>query len=183
LKNEKKEPKYKSEIIEKFNPFSELVNAKEMLFCVEYVSNGFNIYQAAVKAGYSKNYAKSKSYLLMEKVGIRRLIKKLIKERNEKIFDSSIADEKEILEYWTNTMRGIVENPQAVPYKEYMEAETAQMSFFDVLGADERPMQNYKTVSQGMRMRASENLYKAQTGFIENTNAEIKVTYEEDEEE
>ena len=167
----------------KLNPFHECVSAKEMVFCVEYVSNGFNIYQAAIKAGYSKNYAKSKSYLLMEKVGIKRLIKKLIKERNEKIFDSSIADEKEILEYWTNTMRGIIENPQGVPYKEYMESETNQMSFFDCIGSDERPVQNYKTVTQAMRMRASENLYEAQKGFINNTNTEITVTFEDEEDE
>ena len=61
------------------NPFSELVSAKEMMFCIEYVSNGYNMYRAAIKAGYSKSYAKSKSYQLMEKVGIKRLIIKLIR--------------------------------------------------------------------------------------------------------
>ena len=168
--------------IKKLNPFEELVSVKEMTFCIEYVSNGFNIYQAALKAGYSKNYAKSKSYLLMEKVGIKRLINKLLKERNEKIYEGSIADEKELREFWTNIVRGSLPNPEAVPYKEYVEDEVAQLSFLKSDGADERPAPYAtKNIPLSMRLKASEMLYKAQTGFIENTNADIKITFEEDE--
>ncbi len=152
------------------NPFTELVNAKEMVFCVEYVSNGFNIYQAALKAGYSKNYAKSKSYLLMEKVGIKRLIRKLIKERNEKVFDSSIADEKEILEFWTQSMRGVLENPSALPYKDYLSSETKQLSFFD----GEAAVPNGLSYSD--RHKASVSLYEAIKKDKNSGNANIGIT-------
>lgn len=161
------------------NPFSELVSAKEMMFCIEYVSNGYNMYRAAIKAGYSKSYAKSKSYQLMEKVGIKRLINKLIKERAEKVFNSSIADEQELKEFWTNIVRGTIENPNAIDYKEYVQEEQKQLSFFDDENSSNTYTSENKKIPLGMRLKASEMLYKAQAGTLtdnEDTNIVIGFT-------
>ena len=146
------------------NPFSELVSAKEMMFCIEYVSNGYNMYRAALKAGYSKSYAKSKSYQLMEKVGIKRLINKLIKERAEKVFNSSIADVKELMEFWTSIVRGTIENPNAIDYKEYVQEEQKQLSFFNDENSSNTYSSENKKIPLGKRMEASKLLYDAQAG-------------------
>lgn len=39
---------------------------KQYEFCNEYIKNGFNAYQAALKAGYSESYANVKAPLLLE---------------------------------------------------------------------------------------------------------------------
>lgn len=49
--------------------------AKQKKFANNYIQNGLtNSYQAALKAGYSKNYAKHDGYKLLENVGIRHYI-------------------------------------------------------------------------------------------------------------
>lgn len=77
------------------------VTQKQILFADEYLRSG-NAYQSAVKAGYSKNYAKAQSSSLLEKVGI----KDYIAEKRREIESHKIADAKEVMEFYSSVMRG-----------------------------------------------------------------------------
>lgn len=70
-------------------------------FADEYIISG-NAVQAAIKAGYSKNYAKAQSHKLLENVGL----KKYIDERLKEIESAKTATQQEVLEYLTSVMRG-----------------------------------------------------------------------------
>ncbi|MFT8882641.1 MAG: terminase small subunit [Liquorilactobacillus hordei] len=73
---------------------------KQKRFADEYILSG-NATASAIKAGYSKNYAKAQSSKLLENVGIRDYIAKRIKE----IDSTKVADQKEILEFLTRVVR------------------------------------------------------------------------------
>lgn len=73
---------------------------KQKKFADEYIISG-NYYESAKKAGYSENYAKAQSYKLLENVGI----KSYIDERMDEIDKSKIADQQEVMEFLTTTMR------------------------------------------------------------------------------
>ena len=60
------------------------------------------MYQSALNAGYSANYAKAQSHKLLENVGI----KAYLEERMKEISDKSIADQTEVMQYLTRLMRG-----------------------------------------------------------------------------
>lgn len=60
------------------------------------------MYQSAINAGYSANYAKAQSHKLLENVGI----KAYLEERMKEISDKSIADQTEVMQYLTRLMRG-----------------------------------------------------------------------------
>ena len=57
---------------------------------------------AAIKVGYSKNYANAQSYKLLENVGV----KTYIDNRLEELKSERVADQQEIMEYLTSIMRG-----------------------------------------------------------------------------
>lgn len=78
---------------------------KQQKFADEYIITG-NIEQSAIKAGYSKNYARAQSHKLLSNVGI----KAYIEERLEEIKSEKIADQQEVMEYLTSVMRGEVED-------------------------------------------------------------------------
>ena len=70
-------------------------------FADEYIISG-NAVQAAKKAGYSTNYAKSQSHKLLVNVGV----KSYIDERLKEIESAKTATQQEVLEYLTSVMRG-----------------------------------------------------------------------------
>ena len=74
---------------------------KQRKFADEYIISG-NAMQSAVKAGYSKKYAKSDSHKLLENTGI----KSYIDERLKEIESAKTATQQEVLEYLTSVMRG-----------------------------------------------------------------------------
>ncbi|OLS39123.1 terminase small subunit [Bacillus sp. MRMR6] len=74
---------------------------KQQRFADEYIITG-NIYQSAIKAGYSKAYAKGNASKLMENVSIKTYIDK----RLEEIKSEKVADQQEIMEYLTSILRG-----------------------------------------------------------------------------
>jgi len=47
---------------------------QQKAFADEYLSNGYNVYQAAISAGYSKAYAKVDAYALRDKPRVRAYI-------------------------------------------------------------------------------------------------------------
>jgi len=74
---------------------------KQQAFADYYIELG-NAVDAAIKAGYSKNYANAQSYKLLENVGA----KKHIDDRMEEIKSKRVADQQEILETLTAILRG-----------------------------------------------------------------------------
>ena len=74
---------------------------KQRKFADEYIKSG-NAYQAAIEAGYSRNYAKAQSSKLLENVGI----KSYIAERMAEIASQRIMDATEAVELLTSIARG-----------------------------------------------------------------------------
>jgi len=82
----------------------ERLSPKEELFCIKYLEIG-NIGNAVIEAGY-----KSKDIVSASATGNRLLkknkIQKKIKELKAEMYSDSIADAKEVMEYFTRVMRG-----------------------------------------------------------------------------
>lgn len=76
------------------------LTVKQKRFCDEYIKTG-NATEAAINAGYSRNYANAQSYKLLENVGIKNYIDERLKE----LEDTAIADAEEVLKYLTRIMR------------------------------------------------------------------------------
>lgn len=77
------------------------LTSRQQRFADEYIISG-NAMQSAVKAGYSKKYAKSDSHKLLENTGIKTYIDERLKE----IESAKTATQQEVLEYLTSVMRG-----------------------------------------------------------------------------
>lgn len=74
---------------------------KQKAFADYYIETG-NAEQAAIKAGYSKKYARGNAHKLVA----NSCISTYIEERLEKIEDARIAKGEEVLQYLTKVMRG-----------------------------------------------------------------------------
>lgn len=83
---------------------------KQQTFVDEYIRTG-NVYQSAIRAGYSQKYAKASSHKLLENVGIKQAIDKRMAELKKK----SIADQDEILQYLTSVVRGEITDQELIP--------------------------------------------------------------------
>lgn len=90
---------------------------KQQLFADEYIRTG-NIYQSAISAGYSHNYANKNGSKMLGNVGI----KSYIDARLEELKKESIAEQDEILQYLTSVMRGKMtdEELMLVPTGDFM---------------------------------------------------------------
>lgn len=77
------------------------LNPKQQAFSDYYIEIG-NAEEAALKAGYSKAYARGKAYTLLANVGI----KTYIDNRMEELQSKKVASQQEVLEYLTSVMRG-----------------------------------------------------------------------------
>jgi len=80
------------------------LNAKELIFCNEYIANGQNATQAYLKAYPSCKYdtARNKSSILIAKTNVRAYIDANLQE----MIDESIADAKETMQIITALARG-----------------------------------------------------------------------------
>ncbi len=121
----------------------------EKNFCLNYVANGGNAYKAALASGWTENTAKSKSYKLVEKVGIKKYIAKLFEEKAKKVFGGAVMTEHELLVMWSEIARGTMVNPNALPQEQY----DKQLSFF---GED----YSYLGIPLSERQKASVNIAK-----------------------
>lgn len=89
-----------------------VMNPKEKAFVNEYIINGGNAYQAALKAGYSKATAKH-AYQWIDETTLnqtRRLpykpyLREAIDARLKEIEDAKIADATEVMRYLTSVVR------------------------------------------------------------------------------
>lgn len=75
---------------------------KQKKFADEYIKTG-NVYQSAINAGYSENYAKNATKFLLENNG---QISSYIEERMKKLESKTIANQTEILQFLTRIVRG-----------------------------------------------------------------------------
>jgi|SRR5690625_748659 len=80
------------------------MNERQRRFADEYIRTG-NIYQSALNAGYSENYAKSRAGELLE----NKRVKPYIDKRLEELRKESIAEQDEILQFLTGVIRGEVQ--------------------------------------------------------------------------
>jgi phage terminase small subunit len=64
-------------------PKGDKLTDKQEKFCNEYLID-LNATQAAIRAGYSKNYAEAQGYKLLENVGIQKRLTELRRELNQR---------------------------------------------------------------------------------------------------
>ena len=107
----------------------EKLTLKQQRFADEYIISG-NAYQAAIKAGYSENYAKNASMKMVENSGA---VSSYINKRLKEIESDKIAKQEEVLQYLTSVMRG--EHEEEVLYGI---GEGAQSTRHIEVGAKER---------------------------------------------
>ncbi|WP_099950584.1 terminase small subunit [Ezakiella peruensis] len=88
---------------------SKKLTIKQKKFADEYIISG-NASEAAIKAGYKESSARS--------IGNENLtkpdIKSYIDERMKELDDKKIAEQKEVLAFYTSVMRGEVREPMAI---------------------------------------------------------------------
>lgn len=77
------------------------INPKQQEFADYFIELG-NPEEAALRAGYSKTYARGRSYKLLANVGI----KTYIDNRMEELKSKRVANQQEILESLTKVLRG-----------------------------------------------------------------------------
>lgn len=76
------------------------MNERQKKFADEYIISGV-AYNAALKAGYSEKYAKARSHILLENVGIKAYIEDRLKELEKK----KIAKQDEVMQVFTSILR------------------------------------------------------------------------------
>jgi phage terminase (fragment) len=82
---------------------------KQQKFADEYIISG-NAEQSALKAGYSANYSRKQAHKLLANVGVKAYLDERLSELNSK----KIADQQEVLEFFTAAMRGELTEPMAI---------------------------------------------------------------------
>ena len=129
------------------------LNARQKAFCEYYVASG-NATEAAIKAGYSYNYANAQIYKMLGNVGIKNYIDELMKKsQNERI-----ATAEEVLQNLTAMMRGEIKEEVVV-----VEGEGDGVSSARIIK---------KQVSAKERIKAAELLGKRHALFTDKTKIE-----------
>ena len=82
---------------------------KQQKFADEYIISG-NATQAAIKAGYSAKYANTNAVKLLQNT----TLKAYIDERLSELSSQKIADQDEVLQFFTSVMRGEILEPYAI---------------------------------------------------------------------
>jgi len=78
------------------------ITDQQQAFADEYIINPSNATQAAIKAGYAPTGARRQASRLLTNVHIQ----KYLDIRRQEVESHKIADQKEVLEFWTAGMRG-----------------------------------------------------------------------------
>ena len=129
------------------------LNARQKAFCEYYVASG-NATEAAIKAGYSKSYARDRIHVLMKSIGISRYIDELM----QKLESERIASAEEVLQNLTAMMRGEIQEEVVV-----VEGEGDGVSSARIMK---------KQVSAKERIKAAELLGKRHALFTDKTKIE-----------
>lgn len=137
---------------------------KQKKFADEYIKTG-NVYQSAINAGYSENYAKTNACKLLEKDSVKAYVDKKLSELEAE----TIAESKEVLQYLTSVLRG--ETHDEVYYKTEFGGEAlgqVQVQNKDRLKAAELLMRRFG-------LNASDLEIEKQETQIKKTKTEIDI--------
>ena len=129
------------------------LNARQKAFCEYYVASG-NATDAAIKAGYSKSYARDRIHILMKNIGLSRYIEELMRKAQSE----RIASAEEVLQNLTAMMRGEIQEEVVV-----VEGEGDGVSSARIMK---------KQVSAKERIKAAELLGKRHALFTDKTKIE-----------
>ncbi len=138
------------------------MNEKQKKFADYYIETG-NASESARKAGYSDTYATTHVYKLLENARV----KKYIEEETEKLKSERVADQQEVMEYYTRVMRGeeLEEHAFTVTDKEFDGEGNMTMS------------ERIETVKLEPKIRdrnkAAEQLGKRYAMWTDNKNVEV----------
>jgi len=130
------------------------LNDRQRAFADYYIES-LNAFESAIKAGYSENYAKSRSYELLENVGI----KAYIDERMKEIESNRIAKAEEVLAFLSASLRGEI-------LEEIVSTETIDGMI--------RPVILKKQISIRDRLKAAELLGKRYRMWTDKVEANIQ---------
>lgn len=131
------------------------LNDRQKAFADYYIES-LNAFESAIRAGYSENYAKSRSYELLENVGI----KNYIEERMKEIESDRIAKAEEVLVFLSASLRGEV-------LEEVVSTESVEGMV--------KPVILKKQISAKDRIKAAELLGKRYALFTEKVDLEGNV--------
>lgn len=153
---------------------------KQQRFADEYIKSG-NAYQAAIEAGYSRNYAKAQSSKLLENVGI----KSYIDEQMAEIASKRIMDATEAVELLTSIARGetketVYISTADVVYEKHKEADlkTRISATKEIL---KRYPDNDKLVEQQIRkLKADADIAEAKAKRSSKDNQQVVINFTDD---
>ena len=153
---------------------------KQRKFADEYIKSG-NAYQAAIEAGYSRNYAKAQSSKLLENVGI----KSYIDEQMAEIASKRIMDATEAVELLTSIARGETKETVYIGtadgvYEEHKEADlkTRISATKEIL---KRYPDNDKLVEQQIRkLKADADIAEAKAKRSSKDNQQVVINFTDD---
>ena len=128
-------------------------------------------YNAAIKAGYSENYARKRSHELLANVGIKAYIEERLKELEKK----KIAKQDEVMQVFTSILR-----QELVEEVVELNAATGQFvktkktpSISEVIKAGSELMKRYPTAKQAEKMQLEIEKLKSQIGGDEGQDEKI----------
>jgi len=128
---------------------------KQKKFADEYIISG-NAYQAAIKAGYSENYAKNAGFKMVENNG---RISAYIEERMKELEDKAVAKQDEVLKYLTSVMRGEEIEPILINDGDYKQRiDEVPLSAKDRIKAAELLGKRYGTWTDKVDMTSDLNI-------------------------
>lgn len=128
-------------------------------------------YNAALKAGYSENYSRTRSHKLLENDGIKAYIEERLKELEKK----KIAKQDEVMQVFTSILR-----QELVEEVVELNAATGQFvktkktpSISEVIKAGSELMKRYPTAKQAEKMQLEIDKLKSQIGGDEGQDEKI----------
>lgn len=154
------------------------MNERQKKFADEYIISGV-AYNAALKAGYSEKYAKARSHLLLENVGIKAYIDERLKELEKE----KIAKQDEVMQVFTSILR-----QELMEEVIELNAMTGQFvktkkppSIAEVIKAGSEIMKRYPTAKQSEKLELEIKKLKEQldSGVEGTMNVNIINTWED----
>lgn len=154
------------------------MNERQKKFADEYIISGV-AYNAALKAGYSEKYAKARSHLLLENVGIKAYIDERLKELEKE----KIAKQDEVMQVFTSILR-----QELMEEVIELNAMTGQFvktkkppSIAEVIKAGSELMKRYPTAKQSEKLELEIKKLKEQldSGVEGTMNVNIINTWED----
>lgn len=108
------------------------LSPKQRAFCDYYIETG-NAEESAVRAGYSKAYARGNAHKLVA----NSCNKKYIEQRMKELESKRIADAEEVLQYLTSVLRAETTQQVPITYKDGFEITDIEPSVKDRVRAAE----------------------------------------------